>query len=335
MTRVERAVHASLSSVRPASATYSFSSQERLLMLVSEHPVAAARRSAAGLWLLASAGVLWGAGGPSGRLLALETGLSPLAVAAYRLAIGGTLIVVVLVVTRRPLPRGGAAWTRITVLGMLAALFQACFFAAVSFTSVSVATLLTIGASPVLVLIAEWVTGRRRIGPSVLSTLALAVTGLVLLVGAPSGVRSASGALAGAALALLAAGGFATMTFVSARPVADLDDLAATGLGFTVGAAMLAPLASGTSGMGFHPGWLSLALLLFLGIAPTAAAYTLYFRGLRSTSAGTASLMALLEPLVGTVLAAWILGDRLGPTGLVGAGLLTIAILLHTRRSHR
>lgn len=44
-------------------------------MLVSEHPVAAARRSATGLWLLVSAGVLWGTGGPSGSLLALETGL--------------------------------------------------------------------------------------------------------------------------------------------------------------------------------------------------------------------------------------------------------------------
>ncbi|MGS2618731.1 DMT family transporter [Micromonospora sp. LZ34] len=304
-------------------------------MLVSEHPVAAARRSATGLWLLVSAGVLWGTGGPSGSLLALETGLSPLAVAAYRLAIGGTLIVVPLVLTRRPLPRGRHAWTRITVLGMLAAVFQACFFAAVSLTTVTVATLLTIGTSPVLVLIAEWITGRRRISLLILATVALAVTGLALLVGAPSSGHSISGVLAGAALALLSAGGFATMTFVSARPVPGLDDLAATGFGFTIGAATLAPLAAETSGMSFTPGWASIGLLLLLGTAPTAVAYTLYFRGLRTTSAGTAALMALLEPLVGTALATWILGDRLSPTGLVGAALLTTAILLHTRHSPR
>ncbi|WP_346534369.1 EamA family transporter [Micromonospora sp. DPT] len=303
-------------------------------MLVSEHPVAAARRSTTGLWLLVSAGVLWGTGGPSGSLLALETGLSPLAVAAYRLAIGGVLIVVPLVLSRRPLPRGRRAWTRITVLGMLAAAFQACFFAAVSLTTVSLATLLTIGASPVLVLSAEWITGRRRISRPVVSTVALAVTGLALLVGASSSDRTTSGVLAGAALALLSAGGFATMTFVSARPVPGLDDLAATGLGFTIGAALLAPLAAGTSGMSFTPGWASIGLLLLLGTAPTAVAYTLYFRGLRTTPAGTAALMALLEPLVGTVLAAWILDDRLSPTGLIGAGLLTTALLLHARHSH-
>ncbi|MGN9889787.1 DMT family transporter [Micromonospora sp. L31] len=268
-------------------------------------------------------------------MLALETGLSPLAVAAYRLAIGGTLIVVPLVLIRRPLPRGRHAWTRITVLGMLAAVFQACFFASVSLTTVSVATLLTIGASPVLVLIAEWITGRRRISVPILAAVALAVTGLALLVGTPSSGHSISGVLAGAALALLSAGGFATMTFVSARPVPGLDDLAATGFGFTIGAATLAPLAAETSGMSFTPGWASIGLLLLLGTAPTAVAYTLYFRGLRTTSAGTAALMALLEPLVGTVLATWILGDRLSPTGLIGAGLLTTAILLNTRHSHR
>jgi DME family drug/metabolite transporter len=141
-------------------------------MLVSEHPVATARRSATGLWLLVLAGVLWGTGGLTGRLLARETGLSPLAVAAYRLAVGGALIVVSFVLTRRPLPRGRRAWTRITVIGLLAAVFQACFFAAVSLTTVSLATLLIIGASPVLVLTAECISGRRRVSVPMLAIVA-------------------------------------------------------------------------------------------------------------------------------------------------------------------
>ncbi|MER7009374.1 DMT family transporter [Dactylosporangium sp. NPDC000555] len=304
-------------------------------MLVSKHPVATAQRSATGLWLLVLAGVLWGTGGLTGRLLAHETGLSPLAVAAYRLAVGGTLIIVSLVLIRRPLPRGRYAWTRITVIGLLAAVFQACYFAAVSLTTVSLATLLTIGASPVLVLTAECVTGRRRASVPMFATLALAVTGLVLLIGVPSGGLTTTRVLAGAALALLAAGGFATMTFVSARPVPGLDDLAATGLGFTTGAAVLTPLAAVASGVNFIPGPASIGLLLLLGTAPTAVAYALYLRGLRTTPAGTAALMALLEPFVGTVLAALILGDRLSPTGFIGAGLLAAAILLDTRSSHR
>ena len=105
---------------------------------------------------------LWGTGGFIGSLLGRSAGLSAVAVAAYRLTAGGILIVLFLVVARRPLPRGRSAWTRIVGIGLLAALFQCCYFAAVSLTSVSLATFVTIGASPVIVLLLESILGRRR-----------------------------------------------------------------------------------------------------------------------------------------------------------------------------
>lgn len=57
---------------------------------------------------------------------------------------------------------GRAAWARITTIGLLAAMFQSCYFLAVSLTSASLATLVTIGSSPVLVLAAEKVLWPRR-----------------------------------------------------------------------------------------------------------------------------------------------------------------------------
>jgi DME family drug/metabolite transporter len=63
-------------------------------------------------------------------------------------------------------------------------------------------------------------------------------------------------------------------------------------------------------------------------------AYTLYFRGLRSASASTAALLTLLEPLTGAILAAVILGDRLGVSGMAGAAILAAAVVL-TVRTHR
>jgi DME family drug/metabolite transporter len=271
-------------------------------MLVSEQPVAAVRRSATGLWSLVPAGVLWGTGGPTGSLLAHETGLSPLAVASYRLAVAGMLVIGWLCLARKPLPRRREAWARMAVNALLAAVFQACFFAAVSLTNVSLATLLTIGASPVLVLSAERVTGRRRVSGSMVAAVALAVAGLALLVGT--------------------------------RPVAGLDDLTATGVSFALGGAVLAAACTLTSGMNFVPTPTSVGLLLLLGAVPTAMAYALYFRGLRTAPASTAALIALLEPLVATLLATLFLGDRLSSAGLVGAGLITTAMVLNTR-GHR
>ena len=42
---------------------------------------------------------------------------------------------------------------------------------------------------------------------------------------------------------------------------------------------------------------------------------------------GIAALLALLEPLTGAILAALILGDRLGVTGVAGAALLAAAVI--------
>jgi DME family drug/metabolite transporter len=291
-------------------------------------PAAAAPRPGAGIRFLVLAGVLWGTGGLLGSLLGRQAGLSPLAVAAGRLGVGGLLLVGLLLGTRRPLPRGRRAWRRIAVIGLLAAVFQAAYFAAVSLVTVSLATLLTIGAAPVLVLLAEAVRGRRRIGRLNVVAAALAVIGLALLVGVPVAGSDAGTMLAGGGFALLAAAGFAAMTIVGAGPLPGLDDLAATGFAFILGGVVLVPAALLAGAGAAHVSAGGAGLLLLLGLAPTAIAYASYFRGLRTSPAGTAALMALLEPLVGTALAVLLLGDRLTPAGLAGAAVLVVALVL-------
>jgi drug/metabolite transporter, DME family len=295
---------------------------------------AARRRPGTGLACLVVAGLLWGTGGLIGSLLGRSSGLAALSVAAYRLTAGGTLIIVFLVLTGRGWPSGRTAWTRVAAIAGLAAVFQSCYFTAVSLTSVSLATLITIGSAPVLVLAAERVRGSRRIGRLAGCATGLALTGLALLAGLPSGGFPESAVLASTGMAVLAAAGFATLTLVSARPVAGLDDLAATGFGFALGGLVLLPVAAAFGGIGFTPAPVTLGLLAALGTGPTAVAYTLYFRGLRTAAAGIAALLSLLEPLTGTVLAALILGDRLGPSGIAGAVILAMALILAAVAGH-
>ena len=170
-------------------------------------------RPSAGLLCLVTSGLLWGTGGLAGSLLGRVAGLSAIAVAACRLTAGGVLIVCFLTGTRRTWPSGRAAWARITVIGLLAASYQSCYFTAVSLTSVPLATLITIGTAPVIVLGADRLTGRPAGRLAVLTT-GLAVTGLGLLVGLPSGFRETA-VLASAGMAVLAAAGFAAITLVS------------------------------------------------------------------------------------------------------------------------
>jgi drug/metabolite transporter, DME family len=289
----------------------------------------ARRRPGTGLLYLITSGLLWGTGGLTGSLLSRVAGLSPMSVAACRLTVGGLLIVVFLTVTGRRWPAGRAAWTRIAVIGVLAALYQSCYFTAVALTSVALATLVTIGTAPVIVLGVYRIT-RRRAGRLAPVAACLALTGLGLLVGLPSGF-SENAVLASAGMAVLAAACFAAVTLTSARPVAGLDDLTMTGFSFALGGLILMPLAAALGGLSFRLRPEAIGLLIALGTGPTAVAYTLYFRGLRTAAASTATLLALVEPLTGAVLAAFILGQRLSATGIAGAVTLVAAVLVTVR----
>jgi len=277
---------------------------------------------------LVLSGVLWGTGGLIGTLFGQAAHISPLSVAACRLLAGGVLIVAFLTLTRRRWPAGRAAWTRIAVNGLLSALFQGCYFAAISLTSVSLATLVTIGGTPVIVTVVEHTRGRRVLGRSGVITIAVALAGLGLLAGFPGGGFSERAVLASTGMALLSAAGFAAVTLMGTAPVAGLDDLTLNGFGFSLGGLALLPLAAVSGGgLAFRPTLASAGLLAALAIGPTAVAYTLYFRGLRNASASTAALLTLIEPLTAAVLAALVLGNRLGATGIVGAALLLAAVV--------
>jgi DME family drug/metabolite transporter len=285
-----------------------------------------------GVSFLVLAGILWGTGGLFGRMLGDVTGLSSLAVATYRLGVGGLLLLGYLLVRGADLPRSRAAWARIAGVGALAALFQVSYFTSVWFTSVSVATLVTIGSSPLLVLLAR----PRSADRSGLLAVGLALCGLLLLIGVPSDGGPSTGAvLAGAACALVAAAGFTAMSLIGARPVPGLDAMTTTGLGFSLGGALLAPLAVTTSGLTFAPTSAAIGLLLAFGLVPTAVAYTCYFRGLRNAPVGVGVLMALLEPVTSAVLSAVLLGDRLGVSGIAGGLLLCAALVLTARAQGR
>lgn len=288
------------------------------------------RPSAAPLLCLVFAGLLWGTGGLTGTLLGRTAGLSPLAVAALRLLTGGVLIVAFRVLPGRRWPASRAAWTRVAVTGLLAATFQAAYFSAVSLTSVSLATLVTVGATPVIVQVSELLLGRRRPGKAGVARTALALAGLGLLVGLPSGGYGPVAVLESAGMAVLASAGFAALTVISANPVPGLSAETVTGLGFTAGGLALLPLAAAVGGLTFRPVVAAFGWLAFLATGPTAVAYTLYLRGLRNAHASTGALLSLLEPLTATILSVIFLGNRLSPAGIAGAVLLGAAVLSTT-----
>jgi DME family drug/metabolite transporter len=158
--------------------------------------------------------------------------------------------------------------------------------------------------------------------------MAGALAGVCLLVQLPDGGGEGSAAL-GVALALGSALGYAVMTLCGRTLAGRYHPLQPLTLAVGVGALALLPAALATGLTLSYPplGW---ALLLYLGVGPTALAYALFLLGMRSTTAVGASVVTLVEPLTAAVLAWLLFGERLGPLGLVGAALLLGAVILLT-----
>lgn len=277
--------------------------------------------------MLLLAGLLWGTGGVTGRALADATDLGAPAIAGYRLSLGGAVLVALLLARRCRIPRSAPGWRRIMSVAVLAATFQCTYFAAVQVATVSTATLIAIGSAPMFVVTVEALRARRwpswHTGRPVLT----GVAGLTALVGVPAAGTTLTASITGAALAASSGAAFAAFTLLGRRPLIGVDEPTVTGYGFLIGGAGLALVASPFLSLSFAPTPRSLALLLLLATVPTAAAYTFFFRGLRGATASTAAVVALLEPLTGTVLAVILFGDRLSVPGVVGAVLLLASVL--------
>jgi DME family drug/metabolite transporter len=277
--------------------------------------ISPARTSSA---LLVVAGVLWGTGGLAGAVLQSSTGLGPVAVAAYRLLVGGGLAAVVVVATGQ----AHLLWParrRMVVAGLLLAEFQAAYQVAVAQISVSLATLVTIGCVPVFVAGTTALRDHRLPSRRVLAAIALSLVGLALLSGGPAGADGWR-TFSGITMSLLAGAGFAALTLITVQP-------AVTSVALLLGGVFLVPFAS-VSGMALPLTPDALWLVAFLGVVPTAVAYGAYFLGLRHAHPTAAALATMLEPLTATALAVTLHDETLTVAGAVGAGLIAVALAI-------
>jgi DME family drug/metabolite transporter len=134
--------------------------------------------------------------------------------------------------------------------------------------------------------------------------------------------------LPGVGLALLAGTGYAgyavagkTLMDQGATPEALMASV------FSIGAVVLLPLLAlvPVGGLFTADG---LALALYLGALPTAAAYILFARGLKRLGAGETATLTLAEPVTAAALGFMVLGERPGAAALVGAALVLAGLAL-------
>ncbi|MGX4693454.1 DMT family transporter [Streptomyces sp. JNUCC 63] len=279
-----------------------------------------------GLLYLIVAGAAWGTAGAAASLVYRTSDMGPVALSFWRCAVGAVLLLAV-----RPLrPRGrpaapvplGRRLRRAAAVGAGLAVFQTAYFAAVAATGLAVATVVTLGAGPVLIALGARLTMGERLGRAGLTAVAGALAGLgVLVLGSGGATVRPWGVL----IALVAAAGYSAMTLLTRWWGRDGGaDQSGTTLGaFAVTSLCLLPFAL-VEGLVPHtedPVRL-LWLLAYIASVPTALAYALYFAGAAVVRSATVSVIMLLEPVSAAVLAIVLLGERLTAATLIGTALM-------------
>ncbi|MEU8248113.1 DMT family transporter [Nonomuraea sp. NPDC048916] len=284
-------------------------------------PVSARR----GALYVSVAATAWGTGGAAGSLLFQSGGLGPVGVSLWRYLLGAAFLLALVRLTGGRLDRFSP---RVVVVGVGMAVYQTAYFASIAESGVALATVVTMGATPVFTALGGRFLLRERLGRVGLAALLTALAGLALLTGETA--LGGGGGLGGIAFALLSAAGYAGVTLFSRR---HQDDPQGTAVGgFLVGAACLAPFAL-AGGVLPEFSVSSVALLLYLGAVPTALAYGLFFRALTALSATTVSIISLGEAAGAALLGVVLFGERLTPLAWSGCALLLTAVVVLTARA--
>ncbi|MGW0942541.1 DMT family transporter [Streptomyces sp. NPDC002623] len=285
------------------------------------------------LLYISLAATSWGSAGAAAALLYRTSGLSPVAVSCWRFAIGALLLLAGRAFLAPAVGKGRARPIALMATGVLMAVFQTGYLAAVAFAGLSVGTAVALGAGPVFTALGARLVFGERVGRRGALTILLALCGLALLAFGTDARAGGTEPLWGFLYALASAAGSAAINLLTqaearrGRAGQPYDRALA---GFAIGAVCL--LVTATPSGALLPAdedvVTSIALLGYLGAIPTALAYALFFSALMAVRATTVSVVMMLEPVAALILGVTLLDERLTLATASGSALLLCAVML-------
>lgn len=267
--------------------------------------------------------ILWGTTGTAQSFL--PESVHPLAIGASRLAIGGYLLLVLTIITKK-LNLQDWPWKATLYSAVAMAIFQPFFFTSVRLTGIAIGTVVAIGSAPVFSGILEWLFLKRRPDRVWLIATVLAIIGVLLLFLTQGDVVVNP---VGILMSLGAGLSFAIYTMVSKRVLNQVDAVPAVAMIFSISATILLPslLLFSTEGIITISG---MTTILYLGIAATSISYILFSSGLKRIPSSSAVTLSLAEPLTAALLGVFFIGEQLSKWSWAGVALLLGGILVLT-----
>ncbi|MCG7490786.1 EamA family transporter [Vibrio sp. Of14-4] len=287
-----------------------------------------------GIGLILFSSLLWGTTGTAASLI---PNVSPLAIGGFSMGLGGLLLALLArktIISDRMILNENR-W--LVCIGALAlAVYPLAFYTSMKMAGVAIGTVVSISSAPLFVAIIERLYSKNNTVDLLWTfSLLIGTLGISLLVFSDSSVAIESSEIdhhIGISLGLLAGLTYAIYAWVARDLITKgAHSKSAMGSVFGLGAVFLIPSLIFT-GDGLFDTQLSTSVALYMALVPMFLGYVCFGYGLKVVSASQASLLTLFEPVVATVFAVSIVGERIEASGWVGIGLIMICLLLQSHQ---
>ncbi|MEZ0579690.1 DMT family transporter [Nocardioides sp. MH1] len=291
-------------------------------------------RPALPLLAVATTLVLWASAFVAIRHLGHDFSAGPLTLARQ----GTGAVALGVFALRSGLPRPtGRQWASLVVIGVLwFAIYHLALNQGEVWVDAGTAAML-LQVSPVLVaVLAAAFLGERFTVPLVIGLLvAFAGVALIGVSGSGDGSTDSSKVLLGALLCLVSAITYSVSLILQKPLVADLSAVHVTWLACVIGAATCLPFAPALVDQAADAPASSLWWVVYLGVFPTALAFTTYAYALRHMTASSLGVTTYLVPPLTIVMALVFLGEAPPAVAYVGGALALVGVAIARRSRPR
>lgn len=188
--------------------------------------------------------------------------------------------------------------------------------------------------APLFLLLASPLLGDKLTAKKI-ACISTALVGMIFVSGITEGPMPTLGELKGILLGAGAAVLYASVMFLNKKlsPIGAYDK---TVLQLGAAAAVLLPYLLLTNNLAFPPlTGVQWSLLLIVGIVHTGFAYWLYFGSMKNLPAETIALFSYLDPVLAILLSAFLLGEPMTVSGIIGTVLILGSALYSELPQHK
>ncbi|WP_160063232.1 DMT family transporter [Psychromonas sp. L1A2] len=285
-----------------------------------------------GIFVIVAASFLWGTTGLAANY---SEAVSALAIGALSSGVGGILLVIT---SRNKLLIDYKLILQQPTLLLLGAIsvsiYPLAFYSSMRLSGVAIGTVVSIASAPLFAAILDRLISKKHISLQWFLSFIIGAIGIILLVLGKEQIHLEVNNLHeetfGVLLGCIAGLTYASYSWVAKRLIESGVHSRSSMSGLFGCAAFLLLPSLWFTGDNLFSNPTNISISLYIGIIPMFIGYLLFGFGLNFINASKATLITLIEPLIATILAVCIIGEKFKVIGWVGVCLVLLCLLIQT-----